>query len=568
MKFTKVFIKTMREVPSEADTVSAKLMLRAGLIRKLGAGLYEWLPLGLRAVKKVEQIVREEMNSIDGQEVVLPILLPKTLWEETGRWGIYGKELFRLRDRKDNDFCLGPTHEEVITDLVRREVKSYRELPLMLYQFGTKFRDEIRPRFGVMRAREFVMKDAYSFHADEECAEKYYVRAYDAYKRICGRCGVNFRAVEAASGAIGGSFSHEFMVLAQTGEEEIVYCECGYSANTEKAECKAVESGENKETQLILEEINTPGVHTVSAVGKFMSAPTVKFIKSMIYVADGKPVLALVRGDYEINESKLGQVLNTAAVELAQPELIQKLTGAKVGFAGPVGLKEKVQIIADYSVMSIINGITGANKTDYHVKNLNPGRDFTPDNVVDIRKVVHGDKCARCGKDLQFCRGIEVGHTFKLGYKYSKSMNATFLDTAGAPKHFVMGCYGIGVTRMVAAAIEQGNDNNGIIWPIPLAPYVVNIVPVSYTGTQKEVADKIYDELTVAGIDVILDDRDERAGVKFKDSDLIGFPIRVTVSDRTLANNNSVEYKLRTTEKSEIVGIDEAVKRCIALGRK
>ncbi|MEW6041734.1 MAG: proline--tRNA ligase, partial [Elusimicrobiota bacterium] len=431
MKLSKFFLPTLKEVPSEADTISNQLMIRSGMIRKLASGIYEWLPLGLRVLKKAEQIVREEMNRIGGQEVWLPLLLPKELWEETGRWSLYGKELFRLKDRKEGEFCLGPTHEEAITDIVRKEVRSYRELPLMLYQFGTKFRDEIRPRFGVMRAKEFYMKDAYSFHALEKDAEDYYKEVFEAYSRICQRCGFKFRAVEAATGAIGGKYSHEFMVIADTGEEEIAWCDCGYASNVEKAECARVNRPSRSydaEEPGKLQEVHTPGMRTVAEVGEFLKAPPEKFIKTLIYVAAGKPVAALIRGNCEINESKLKEVIGTQDLTLADEQIIEKVTGAPVGFAGPVNLQlapSDFRLIADYSVETIINAISGANKKDYHLKNINIARDYQPDEIVDIRKIKEDDVCPRCNNSnskINFSRGIEVGHTFKLGMKYSKSM--------------------------------------------------------------------------------------------------------------------------------------------------
>ena len=396
MKFSQLFLPTLREAPSDADTVSARLMLRAGMIRKLASGIYEWLPLGLRVLRKVENIIREEMNAVRGQEVWLPLLLPKELWEETGRWGVYGKELFRLKDRKDAEFCLGPTHEEAITDLVRRDVRSYRQLPLMLYQFGTKFRDEIRPRFGIMRAREFLMKDAYSFHADEKDLESYYQEMFSAYKRICERCGFTYRAVEATTGAIGGSFSHEFMVLAEAGEEEIAWCECGYGANSEKAECvKPAGSNIADAPQKPVQEIHTPGLRSVAEVGKFLAAEPASFIKTMLYVADGVPVVALVRGDHEINEAKLQAYLGSATLLLANEKTIIEVTGAPTGFAGPVNLKAKVKVIADYAVSCMSAAVSGANKQDYHLTNIVAGRDFTPDAIIDLRMVTHTDACVK-----------------------------------------------------------------------------------------------------------------------------------------------------------------------------
>ncbi|MFH1368762.1 MAG: proline--tRNA ligase [Elusimicrobiota bacterium] len=568
MRFTQLFIPTLREAPADADIISAKLMLRAGMIRKLASGIYEWLPLGLKVLKKVEQIIREEMNAINGHEVSLPILLPKELWEETGRWGLYGKELFRIKDRKESEFCLGPTHEEVMTDLVRREVRSYRQLPLMLYQFGTKFRDEIRPRFGVMRAREFLMKDAYSFHADEKDAEAYYQEAYKAYENICRRCGFKFRVVEATTGQIGGSFSHEFMVLADTGEEEIAWCECGYGANVEKAECGKTEEGRGKtEEEKTIEEIHTPNLKSVEEVGKFLEMPADKFIKTMIYIADGKPLVALVRGDHEINETKLQSAAGVSEIKLADEATIEKLTGAPLGFAGPVGMKNKTTVIADHSIECVANSVSGANRKDYHLKNINAGRDYKPDITADIRKVKPGDKCARCGKELKFCRGIEIGHIFKLGYKYSKAMNVNYLDADGKENTMVMGTYGIGVSRIVAATIEQSNDENGIIWPMPLAPYKVVIIPVNIKDEQvKNTAESIYAGLIKEGIDTLIDDRDERAGVKFKDADLTGIPYRITIGEKNLKDGKA-ELKKRADKQgtTELVPVSDIIGKVTGL---
>ncbi len=562
MRYSKAFIPTLKETPSDADTISLKLMLRAGLIRKLSAGIYEWLPLGLKVLKNVERIIREEMDKIGGQELLLPAILPKELWEETGRWNIYGKELCRIKDRAGREFCLGPTHEEIITDIVRRDVRSYKQLPLMLYQFQTKFRDEIRPRFGVMRAKEFLMKDAYSFHATEEDAENYYKIVYGAYSKICERCGFKFRAVEATTGAIGGSFSDEFMVIADTGEEEIVSCECGYGANVEKAECLKQEVGSRKsEVEKPLEEIHTPDMKTVKDVGKFLNEKPEKFIKTLIYLADEKTVMVLVRGDCEINEAKLKGFLKCNELVLADAQTVEKISGAPVGFAGPIRLPSTVYrlpIFADYSVENIINGISGANKKDYHLKNINIGRDYKPTEIADLRKIKKGALCPRCKKhELKFSRGIEVGHTFKLGTKYSQAMNATFLDEKGQKIFFIMGCYGIGVSRIVAAAIEQSHDESGIIWNESLAPYKAIIIPISYEGKIKDACDRIYEKLSQK-YDVLLDDRDERAGVKFKDADLLGIPVRITVSEKTLKENKA-EIKERSKNSVNLFDIEKVL---------
>lgn len=570
MRYSQLFIPTLREAPSDADNISTKLMFRAGMLRKLSSGVYEWLPLGLKVLKKVENIIREEMNKVGGQEVWLPILQPKELWQESGRWEVYGKELFRIKDRKESDFCLGPTHEEVITDIVRKDIRSYKELPLMLYQFGVKFRDEIRPRFGVMRAREFYMKDAYSFHATEEDAENYYNLVFEAYKRVCERCGFNYRAVEATTGAIGGKYSHEFMVLADTGEETIVYCDCGYSANIEKAECISVDGASATEKLQYqsdkLKEVHTPNMKTVDEVSSFLKLPREKFIKTLIYLANDIPYMVLVRGDYEVNESKLANHLGVAGVELASSEVVKKIIGADIGFVGPVNLPKEgsnLKIIADHSVVDIKEGVSGANRNDYHLVNITIYRDYTPSEVIDLRSTKEGDLCPRCKNlKLKFSKGIEVGHTFKLGKKYSQALNATFLDANGKAQHFIMGCYGIGVSRIVAAAIEQNNDENGIIWHPNIAPYEVIITPINYKSEKiKSVADMIYEELTKKNIDVLLDDRDERPGIKFNDADLIGIPLRITVGEKKLAAQPPVvELKMRKDKTSLDVPIDEVVK--------
>jgi prolyl-tRNA synthetase len=525
-------------------------MIRSGMMRKLASGFYELLPLGLKVLRKVENIIRMEMNNAGGQEVIFPLIFPKALWLETGRWNIYGKELFRLKDRKDTEFCLAPTAEEVVTDLVRRDIKSYKQLPIMLYQFGTKFRDEIRPRFGVMRSREFLMKDAYSFHTDEADLEKYYKIIFDAYTNICIKCGFHFRAVEAASGAIGGSFSHEFMVLTDTGEEEMTWCSCGYGATSEKTECLKIE--QFKEEALPAEEILTPDVSTIEDVAKLLNLSPKKFIKTMIYIADKKAVVVLVRGDHEINEMKLQSLLGTGETKLADEQTVVSVTNAPIGFAGPAGLKN-IKIIADLSVVELSNALTGVNKKDYHLKNVNFKRDYDADVVADIRKVMRGDVCPRCKKEeLKFSRGIEIGHTFKLGTKYSKSMNASYLDADGKEKFIIMGCYGIGVTRILAATIEQSHDDDGIIWPDNVAPFEVAIVPLNYVDEKtKETTEKIYKELSSKGLDVLIDDRDERAGIKFKDADLIGIPYRIIISEKNLANGN-VELKARRDGRGTI----------------
>ena len=563
MLLSKYLVPTLRETPQEAEIISHKLMIRAGLMRKLASGIYEYLPMGLRVIKKIENIIREEMNCIGGLEVWLPAIQPKELWEQTGRWSLYGKELMRLRDRHDREFCLGPTHEEVITDLVRRNVRSYKELPLMLYQFQVKYRDEIRPRFGVMRAREFYMKDAYSFDIDEKSSQISYNKAFEAYTRICKRCGFQFRVVEAETGLIGGSSSHEFMVLAQTGEEEIVTCGCGYGANVERVEFnefkKEVENTREKKMNS-LQEVFTPDIKSVEDVARFLKQDKEKFIKTMVYIVNDKPIIVLIRGDYELNSNKIAKYFKVAEVSLAEEEVIKEITGAPIGFSGPVGLKKKVEIIADYSVKEIINAVSGANKKDFHLININMGRDYSVDDILDLRKVKKGDECPKCGEELKFFRGIEIGHTFKLGYKYSKSMKATFLDEKGQEQYFAMGCYGIGVTRIVAAVIEQGHDENGIIWPLPIAPFHITILPINYLNRDiKEISDKLYKKFLEKGYEVIIDDRNESPGVKFKDADLTGIPIRITIGEKGL-KEGSVEVKLRKEKISKKIKLNEVEK--------
>ncbi len=572
MLLSKYLLPTLKEIPREAEIPSHQLMIRSGIMRQLASGIYEWLPLGLRVLHKVENIIREEMDSIGAQEVSLPAIQPRELWEESGRWDFYGKELIRLKDRNRRDFCLGPTHEEVITDLVRREVRSYKELPLLLYQFQTKFRDEIRPRFGVIRAREFYMKDAYSFDATDKNAETSYNNVFETYSRIFQRCGLKFRSVEAQTGAIGGAFSHEFMVIADTGEEIIASCKCGYAANLEKAEgvppAKVGGKAGKRSGLKELEEVETKNMKTVEKIGKFLKEKPDKFIKTLVYKTDGEPAIVMIRGDHEVNESKVKSYLGVNEIFLADEKTIEEVTGAPLGFAGPVGLKVKCKLLADYSVEGIVNGVTGANKKDYHLKNVNINRDYKVDEVLDLRRAKEGDVCPKCGKTLEFSRGIEVGHTFKLGTKYSKTLRATFLDKDGKEKYFVMGCYGIGVSRIVAAAIEQGHDQNGIIWPLPIAPFQVLILPVNYEHEKiRTISNRIYEQLESAGYEVLMDDRDERAGVKFKDADLIGIPIRVTVGEKTLAKN-IVEVKLRGEKEVREVEPDQVQKLIPELTKK
>ena len=562
MRFSRYFLPTLREDPAEAEVVSHRLMLRAGMIRKLASGIYSYLPYGLAAIKNVEKIIREEMNRAGAQEVLLPMVQPAELWQETERWEKYGRELLRFKDRKDHDFCLSPTAEEVITDLVRRDVRSYKQLPLNLYQIQTKFRDEIRPRFGLMRAREFIMKDAYSFDADEAGAEISYQAMYEAYHRIFRRCGLKFRAVAADTGAIGGHASHEFMVLAETGEDQIAICpQCDYAANVELAEARPPSSSAEEERELPLEKVSTPGVHRAEEVAAFLGVSLNRLVKTLIYVADGRPVAVLIRGDHELNEIKLKKALQAERLEMAPAEIVEKVTGAPVGFAGPVGLK--IDIIADRAVAGLKNFVTGANEAEKHYLNVNLGRDFPSPPTADLRNVVSGDPCPQCGAPLEILKGIEVGHTFKLGTKYSQAMGATFLDAQGKERPLIMGCYGIGVGRTVAAAIEQNHDENGIIFPVPIAPFKVIVVPVNTKDSELlKAAEDIYQDLS-ARVSTLLDDRNERPGVKFKDADLIGVPLRVTIGKRL--KDGLVELKKRSTGETMTLRVEEVVARTQAI---
>ncbi|UCD84638.1 MAG: proline--tRNA ligase [Deltaproteobacteria bacterium] len=565
MRYSKVLIPTLREEPAEAEVVSHKLMLRAGMIRKLAAGVYNYLPLGLRVIRKVEQIIREEMDRSGALEVLMPWVQPAELWEESGRWEDYGKELLRFQDRHERWFCLGPTHEEVITDIVRKDVRSYRQLPLNLYQIQTKFRDEIRPRFGLMRGREFGMKDAYSFDADEQGAEESYRVMFDTYCRIFARCGLKFRAVEAETGPIGGSFSHEFMVLAETGEDIVVSCDsCDYAANLEKAEIERSKTpNKEKAKPKPLELVSTPGMKTVEEVCGFLKVKPQSLVKTLIYQGDSGPIAALVRGDHEINETKLRRLVGCERLELASEEVIEQVSGAPLGFAGPVGLK--MRLIADQGIEDMVNFVTGANKADAHLVNVNLGRDFQVEELSDVRVAREGDPCPRCEGKLLFNRGIEVGHVFKLGTKYSKALKATYLDEQGTERLIIMGCYGIGVGRTAAAAIEQHHDDKGIIFPPALAPFQVLILPVNVKEERLSgVAENIHHSLEERGIEVLLDDRDERPGVKFKDADLIGIPLRVTLGNRFI-KEGVIELKWRWSEEIDLVReedmVDEVLKR-------
>lgn len=559
MRISELLAPTLREVPAEAEVISHILMLRAGMIRKGASGVYTFMPLGYRVIKKVMQIVREEMDNKGGQELMLPIIQPAELWVESGRWDVYGDELFRLKDRHGREFALGPTHEEIITDLVRGEVRSYKQLPLLLYQIQNKYRDERRPRFGLMRGREFIMKDLYSFDKDQAGLDESYRKMYEAYTRIFTRCGLEFRPVEADPGAIGGSGgTHEFMVIADSGEAAIVYCDsCDYAANVEKAE--AVITGEpSGEAALAIEDVATAGARTIEEVASFLKITPDKLIKTLVYQTEDKPVVALVRGDREINEIKLQNILGCLQLALADDKTVSELTGAATGYAGPVNLKD-IRVIVDKEVALMKNAVTGANKTDYHMINVNPGRDFALDEVADIRMVNAGEPCPRCGGTLQAARGIEVGQVFKLGTKYSKALGAKFLDENGKEQLMIMGCYGIGVSRTVAAAIEQNHDNDGIIWPMPIAPYHAIVVPVSTKDEkQMQLAESLYNSLRASGIESVLDDRNERPGVKFKDADLIGYPLRIVVGGKAV-EEGTVEIKHRRNGNVDTVRYDGAV---------
>ena len=572
MRFSSYFIPTLKEDPSDAEIISHKLMVRAGMIRKLAAGIYNYLPLGLRSIRKVENIVREEMNRAGAIELLMPAVLPAEPWIESARWDYYGKELLRFKDRAERDFCLGPTHEEIITDIVRRDIRSYKQLPVNFYQIQTKFRDEIRPRFGVMRAREFIMKDAYSFDVSDEEADHSYQAMYDAYVRIFERCGLEFSVVAADSGNIGGSFSHEFMVTADTGEDVIMSStDADYAANLELAKIGISEDErEGLRTTSGLDdvsEVHTPGLKTVEEVAQLLKVGAEKLIKTLIVRTETEPVVALVRGDTELSLTKLKNFLGCDVAELADPQTISEVSGGPLGFSGPVALKRKnVRVVADKSVRNMKNVVTGANKGDYHITGVNPGRDFEADSYADIRVAREGDPCPVSENGvLKASRGIEVGHVFKLGTKYSEALGATYVDEKGAEKPLVMGCYGIGIGRTVAAAIEQNNDEHGIKFPVPLAPFEVSVLPINVKQQDvKDAAEEIYSKLLHDGVDVLIDDRAETAGVKFKDSDLLGIPIQVTIGRRNL-KEGKVEIKNRNSGERTTVAVEEVPGEIAAL---
>lgn len=560
MLASKLYAPTLREVPSDADVVSQQLMLRAGFMRKVANGLYSFLPLGWRSIKKIEAIIREEMDRSGAQEIMMPILQPAEIWKESGRWNAYGAEMMRINDRHDVEYCLGPTHEEMITTLVKNEINSYRQLPVNLYQIQSKFRDERRPRYGLMRSREFIMKDGYSFDIDDTAADVSYKNMYDAYSRIFTRCGLTFRPVEADSGAIGGSNTHEFMAIAEAGEADIIHCSaCDYAANIEIGKPGIMKQAE--EALKELEVVDTPHASTIEAVAEMLNLPLEKTIKAVVYTIEDKVILAMVRGDHDVNEVAVQHAVNgSVEPEMATPEQLEKV-GLTAGFISPVGLKQTDDfiIVVDESVMETYNVCGGANKEDAHYININPKRDFNTDDIIvaPIRLITKDDVCPECHSPLEYSKGIEVGQVFKLGTKYSESLQATYLDQNGRPNAMVMGCYGIGVSRTLAAAIEQYHDDNGIIWPRAIAPFEVVIVPINAKDEALMSTSKsIYDILLNNKVDVLLDDRKDRAGVKFKDADLIGYPLRITVSKNTL-ESNEVEIRIRKTGEAINCPIDE-----------
>jgi len=559
MRFAQLLLPTLKEDPAEAEVISHKLLLRGGFIRKLTSGVYSYLPLGLAAIRKVERIVREEMNRAGAQEVLLPMVQPAELWQESERWAKYGPELLRFTDRHQRESCLGPTHEEVITDLIRKTVHSYRNLPMNLYQIQTKFRDEIRPRFGLMRGREFIMKDGYSFDATNEGADTTYKKMHEAYSRIFTRCGLAFRAVEADTGTIGGSFSHEFMVLAATGEDTIVVCQhCDYAANMEKARCQEPEPLATPALET-MSKVETPGKKKVAAVCEFLQIPPEDLVKTLIYMAEEKPVAVLLRGDHEVQPVKLANTMGVNAdhLRLADDKEIFDATGVPSGYLGPIGLK--IPVIADREITRMHNFVVGANEKNHHFVNANLGRDFPAPQIADLRMVTEADHCPACGGALTLTRGIEVGHIFKLGTKYSEALKATFLDAQGTEKPFIMGCYGIGVSRAIAAAIEQNHDQDGMIFPLPIAPFQVVLLNLSPKEAEITAAsEQLYRELTTIGIEVLLDDRDERPGSKFKDADLIGIPLRVMVG-KSFATEGAIEIRTRWDGETRKVPLAEAV---------
>ncbi|MCS1351296.1 proline--tRNA ligase [Mechercharimyces sp. CAU 1602] len=550
MRQQTALIPTLRDVGAEAEVMSHRLMLKAGMIKQLAAGIYTLLPLGHRVLRKVEQIVREEMEQVGAQELLLPAMNPSELWKESGRWETYGAELVKLVDRHERDFLLGPTHEEVITDLLRNTVSSYKKLPLTLYQIQTKFRDERRPRSGVLRGREFLMKDAYSFHADEESLEKTYQMMYDAYSRIFTRCGLEFRPVEADAGAIGGTGTHEFMALSSAGEDTLVFCRaCDYAANIEMAEVQVPKASDSGLTVAPLEKVATPGAKSIEQVTNMLGIEPAHLIKSLLFIVDGEPVMVLVRGDHEVNDIKVKNFLEAEVCELATEEMVQQVTGAPVGFAGPIGLQKEIRILVDHTAAQMKDAVVGANEGDTHLKHVDFQRDVLSYHVADVRLIEEGDVCPQCGDAVSFTRGIEVGQVFKLGTKYSKPMNAVIHDPNGKEIPMTMGCYGVGISRTVASIVEQHHDDDGIVWPLAIAPYAVHLIVVNVKNDeQRDVAEELYASMQAAGVEVLFDDRKERAGVKFKDADLLGIPVRITVGAKV--GDGLVEYKVRRSGES------------------
>ncbi|MDO8536413.1 MAG: proline--tRNA ligase [Candidatus Omnitrophota bacterium] len=549
MRWTNALIPTLKEDPQEAEVISHKLMIRAALVRKLFSGAYSYLPLGLKVLQKVSNIIREEMNAAGAQEVLLPAMHPPELWKKTGRYELLGQVLIKFKDRHNKELVLGPTHEEIITDLVANNVKSYKDLPLILYQIQTKFRDEPRPRFGVMRTSEFIMKDAYSFDRNIDGLETSYKKMYDAYCRIFERCGLPFIPVEADPGMMGGNVSHEFMVPSEAGEDVIAVCQkCKYAASVQVAACKDVSKSQSVKVSknLPIAEVETPDIKTIEKVSEFLKVEPTKLVKTLLYKADDKIVALLLRGDFEANETKLKNYLKCASLELADEKAIESITGAPAGFSGPVSLN-RIRIIADNSVKDMANFVTGANKKDAHLINVNIGRDFETKEFADLRIITKNDKCPACGKDIDIKRAIEIGHTFKLGTKYSEVLGANILEQDGKIVSAIMGCYGIGVTRIIPTLIETSNDKDGIIWPLSIAPYRIMVVALNIASKKvKDISEEVYELLTKAGIDTLFDDRDISAGIKFKDADLIGIPIRIIIGEKN-AKKDIVEVKLRKT---------------------
>ncbi len=561
LRMSSLYVPTLKEVPAEAELASHRLLLRAGMIRKNAAGIYSFLPLGWRSLRKIEQIVREEMDAIGSQEMLMPVVQPAELWHESGRWDVYGPELARLKDRHGREFCLGPTHEEIITSLVRSDVRSYRELPLSLYQIQVKFRDEVRPRFGLLRGREFIMKDAYSFHATQESLVEHYDAMSAAYARICERCGLDFRPVEADSGQIGGKVTTEFMALAENGEAEIVYCECGWAADVEAAETVVPRTPSNS-TPRPMERVHTPNIRTIAELAEFLGISSHDTVKTMAAkTPEGRLVFLLVPGDRELNAIKAVNLID--GLELLEEDDFKTFDIPK-GSLGPVVVKDNTLVIADKSLRDDVSWGVGANENDYHYINAQPGRDFEIDQWADLVVAQAGDGCPVCGGTLSAARGIEVSQVFQLGTKYSDSMGATFTDEEGNERPFIMGCYGVGVSRTLAAVIEQHNDENGIVWPVGVAPLEVAVLPLMAEGEVAEVADRIFVELAAAGVETVIDDRDERAGVKFNDADLIGWPFQVVVGKKGLAEG-VVEIKVRASGERSTVSLADAVSHVSAM---